>query len=203
MKNLNKPNRPSPWSILDIGGGRDEEEVLEDLADFFNEISSEFVGLDITDIPVTYDRPIYPITEGMIESKIKNIKKPKSTVPGDIPPSIVNEVAAVCAIPLCHIYNEMPTTEWPRSWKKEFQTIIPKKNSPDNANECRNLSCTNLFSKVLETFVLESIQSEIDTSSLQYGGIKGSGVNHFLVHMWNEILPVSYTHLTLPTILLV
>ena len=31
-------------------------------------------------------------------------------------------------------------------------------------------------------------QSEVDVSDLQYGGIKGTGVNNFLARMWDEIL---------------
>ena len=46
--------------------------------------------------------------------------------------------------------------------------------------------CTDVYTE--ETFVLEALLSEVDTSDLQYGGIKGTGVNHFLVKMWDEIL---------------
>ena len=52
-----------------------------------------------------------------------------------------------------------------------------------DANDCRNLACTNFFSKILEGFVLESLQAEVKLEEQQYGGIT-----------------VSYTHLTLPTI---
>ena len=41
---------------------------------------------------------------------------------------------------------------------------------------------------MLETFVLEALLSEVDLSNIQYGGIKGTGVNHFLVKMWDEIM---------------
>ena len=35
---------------------------------------------------------------------------------------------------------------------------------------------------------MQSVKSEIDVSDIQFGGVKGSGVNHFLVKMWNEIM---------------
>ena len=82
----------------------------------------------------------------------------------------------------------MPSTTWPKRWKKEYQTVIPKKSSPVDPNECRNISCTNLFSKILETFVLNALLSEVQMEDFQYGGIKSTGVNNFLVDMWNEIL---------------
>ena len=46
----------------------------------------------------------------------------------------------------------------------------------------------NFFSKVMESFVLDSIRSEISLSNKQYGGIKGCGVNNLLVDMRNHIL---------------
>ena len=58
----------------------------------------------------------------------------------------------------------------------------------DRLGETRNLSCTNFFSKVLESFVLESLLSEVPLSDRQYGGMKGCGVNHFLLSMWDSLL---------------
>ena len=103
-----------------------------------------------------------------VEEMLRKIKRPKSIVPGDIPPDLVPELAFYCAPPLTLIYNDMYNSEWPTAWKREYQTVIPKKSNPSDPGECRNLSCTNLFSKVLETFVLQSLHSEIDLSDLQY-----------------------------------
>ena len=82
----------------------------------------------------------------------------------------------------------MPVSMWPKRWKSEYQTIIPKKELPGSENDCRNLACTIFFSKVMESFVLDSIRSEISLSNKQYGGIKGCGVNNLLVDMRNHIL---------------
>ena len=158
------------------------------MADFFNSISSEFDAVEETDIPQTFDREIFSVTPGMIASMLAKIKKPKSMVPGDIPPKLVSTLAPALSVPLSYIFNAMPNSGWPHRWKKEFQTVIPKKPNPNDENECRNITCTNLFSKVLETFVLQGLLSEIEVSSFQFGGIKGTGVSHFLLHMWNEIM---------------
>ena len=160
-----------------------ETEVLEYLADYFNEISSEFSDVKREDIPKTYDRQTTDLTEETVRDMLIKMKKPKSMVPGDIPPSLVGQLASTLAYPLSLIYNAMPTSTWPDPWKKEYQTVIPKKTQPTSANECRNISCTNLFSKTLETFVLQSLLSEVDLSDFQFGGIKGTGVNHFLAKM--------------------
>ena len=68
--------------------------------------------------------------------------------------------------------------------------VIPKNSAPASLGELRNLSCTPLFSKVLESFVLSRLQSEIKLSSKQYGGVKNCGTDHFLVDTWNRIITI-------------
>ena len=55
-------------------------------------------------------------------------------------------------------------------------------------SELRNLSCTPLFSKVLETFVLSKLKDEVKLSNNQYGGVKGCSTDHFLLHTWDKII---------------
>ena len=130
----------------------------------------------------------YVLLPSMIVERVGKIKKPKSVVPGDIPPKLVPSIIAKLSVPLADIYNSALLTDWPRLWKREYQTIIPKKPSPTSLHECRNLSCTNLFSKVLESFVLEDLIDEVKVSETQYGGLRGCGTNHFLLQMWQNIL---------------
>ena len=125
----------------------------------------------------------------MVEQRVKISKKPNSTVWGDLPPKLLNLLAHTLSYPLASIFNSVPENmAWPKEWKREYQTIIPKKNRPANFSELRNLSCTNFFSKVLESFVIDSIKSEINLSELQYGGIKGCGTDNFLIEVWNNVL---------------
>ena len=93
------------------------------------------------------------------------------------------------AIPLQIIYSQVYSTlEWPKLWSNETVHLIQKNTSPDSLKQLRNLSCTPLFSKVLESFILTSLKSSTKLSPRQFGGQKGSGVNHFLVEAWNIIL---------------
>ena len=46
------------------------------------------------------------------------IKKPKSMVPGDLPPVLVNELAKECSVPLAAIYSEMPSSTWPKKMEE-------------------------------------------------------------------------------------
>ena len=54
--------------------------------------------------------------------------------------------------------------------------------------QLRNLSCMNSLSKILETYVLDKLRAKISLAPNQYGGIKGSGTNHFLLECWDRIL---------------
>ena len=124
-----------------------------------------------------------------LEQYVKNFKKPKSQVPGDIPPDLVTKFCDQLAVPLTFIYNQvLNTLEWPALWKAETVTVIPKNNSPSELSELRNLSCTPLFSKVLEAFILERMKKEVKLSNCQYGGIKGCSTEHFLLKTWDQIL---------------
>ena len=77
---------------------------------------------------------------------------------------------------------------WPSIWKAETVSAIPKNPAPSGLSELRNLSCTPLYSKVLESFILEKLKEETSLSPRQYGGIKGSSTEHFLTDTWNDIL---------------
>ena len=93
------------------------------------------------------------------------------------------------AIPLAIVYNQtLNSLSWPKIWKSETVTVIPKNSAPASLKELRNLSCTPLFSKVLESFVLERLKSEINLSPRQFGGIKGCGTEHFLIETWDAIM---------------
>ena len=108
---------------------------------------------------------------------------------GDIYPDLVTKYCDILAIPLTHIFNAvLRVGEWPRCWRTETVVIIPKKASPDNLGQCRNLSFTPLFSKTLEKFVFEKLASQAKISTRQYGGIRKCRVEHFLVDAWDSIL---------------
>ena len=82
----------------------------------------------------------------------------------------------------------MNTLSWPTIWKSETVNVIPKNSAPSGLQELRNLSCTPLFSKILESFILDRLKKEVVLSPKQYGGIKGSSTDHFLTDTWDRIL---------------
>lgn len=163
--------------------------LISKLLKSFNGISSEFQGLDPSQIPTTYSSPIPLITVGQLVTRLRSFKKPKSMVRHNIFPALINEAAPFLAGPLCHIYNSMILTPtWPMKRKEEFVTPMLKKSVPESLNDLRNILCTAMFSKVFESFVLGWLVELVSMHQNQIGGLRGAGTEHYLVQLWQLVL---------------
>ena len=132
---------------------------------------------------------LYILEPFQVMTKIKAMKKPKSTVKGDIFPCLVNRAAAPLSFPLANIYNAISSGgSWPLSWKVESVTPIPKRTLPESMSDLRNISCTQFVSKIYESLVLEWLTSEVTIRTNQYGGVEGLGAEHFLLQLWQQVL---------------
>ena len=110
-------------------------------------------------------------------------------MPGDIDPRLATKYADLLAIPLHYLYSQIHNQlHWPTLWKTETVTLIPKNSAPEGLAQLRNLSCTPLFSKLLESFILGTLKQKVKLTRNQFGGIKGVGVNHFLAETWDQVL---------------
>ena len=128
------------------------------------------------------------LSPATVEKMLKEAKKTGSMVVGDIFPKLVNRCAPFLAWPLSRIYNQITTTYiWPLHWKREYVTIIPKKSTPKDFADLRNISCTLFISKVYEQFVLKCLQEETSMKHNQYGGIKGCSTTHLIIEVLQEI----------------
>ena len=79
--------------------------------------------------------------------KINSAKKPKSGVPGDLPPQITKDFSDELSIPLSRILNNIfQSAVWPEQWRKEYVTPIGKVPQPETKDELRPISLTNFFS---------------------------------------------------------
>ena len=63
-----------------------------------------------------------------------------------------------------------------------------KRQNPTSFDQLRNISCTLLVSKIYESFLLRWTQEEVTTRVNQFGGVKGSSTEHYLLDAWEEIL---------------
>ena len=189
VKSYGSKEKPPIFDVKDLYPGEQELPIAEKLADHFNSISNEFDGLREGVVPPAEPNPIQMLQLDDVVKRLTSFKKPKSMVKGDIFPAVVNRAAPYLASPLLHIYNTITLTQsWPDSWKVEYVTPIPKKTLPQSPSDLRNISCTMLFSKVYESFVLQWLGEQITLRTNQYGGVKGSGTEHFLVQLWQKVL---------------
>ena len=189
IKELKGGERPPPWDVRDIAPHLNDDETANQLADYFNAISREFSPLQASGIPESYDAQYVLLQPHEVSKRLRHFKKPKSRVKGDIFPRLVTDYSDLLAVPLTKIFNlTMWTYHWPTQWKLETVTVIPKGSNAGSYGECRNLSCTPLFSKVCESYMLDRINTETNPDPLQYGGIKKCGVEHFLLQSWDKIL---------------
>ena len=190
VKSYSSREKPPDFDVRSLYPGKDDKAVAEKLADHFNAISSEFTGLDPDGTPLGPDEVPLPVLScDQVATRLKVFKKPRGVVRGDIFPSLVTKHCGILASPLTHIYNAISETgDWPSFWKTEFVTPIPKVPIPQSPNDLRNISCTMLISKVYESFVLNWLGTQTGLRENQYGGVKGSGSEHLLVRMWQDIL---------------
>ena len=120
---------------------------------------------------------------------LKDAKKTDLTVAGDPLPGLARAYPGQFAVPVAMIFNRVNDTgRWPARWKEEHLTVIPKVPNPTDLSQCRNISCTSAFSKVLENQVLLKLRKELCPDHQQYGGVKNCGVEHMMVDMWEKIL---------------
>ena len=181
VKGLQDKQKKEEFNVMSLRPGRTTEEVREELADFFSEISARFPP--VHEIRVAQPDPNFvPVTSAQVEARLKECKKRRSMAEGDLFPDMLNGLAGPLSQPLSIVYNScLEHHVWPSDWKRETVTAIPKTSDPDDFNGLRNISCTPLFSKVFEHFVLKQIQEEVSPKRNQFGGIKGTGTSHYLL----------------------
>ena len=190
IKSYNSRERPPIFDVRSLfDGTRSDAKVSEKLADHFNGISREFDGLAPGDTPSTYSCPVPRFTPSQVCARLRTIKKPKSMVKHDIFPALVGPGAEHLAQPVTFIYNSMlDNSSWPLRWKEEFVTPIPKKAVPASVDDLPNISCTALFSKVFESFVLGWLTEQVGLRANQMGGMHGAGAEHYLALLWQRML---------------
>ena len=124
--------------------GLSSQQSSEAIAAHFSAISQEYPALKIDMLPERVQRILCQPNGTQICNLIephevclnmKTAKKTKSTVPGDIPPKILKEFLPELAGPVSSIMNSISETgKYPKNWKKEYTTAIPKEIPPSSEN---------------------------------------------------------------------
>ena len=186
VKCLRTKEAPVPWDVRKVFPGKTNLQIANECVEYFSAISREYQPIPA---PPANEEQAWDIELHEISSRLRLCKKPKGIIHGDIPPQLVSRYHDLIAVPLHCIYNKvLKDCVWPAMWKEEVVKIIPKGAIPQGIQDLRNISCTPLFSKVLEHFVLKKLREGMQLSANQFGGVKGMGIDHFLCETWHELL---------------
>ena len=129
IKNLKTSDMPHLWDIRDLWPERGDNEIAEELADFFSNVSNEFTPLAKKDIRTSNRQsiPFKMLKPHEVSSHLRHCKKPTSMVKGDIFPQLVMSLHDLLVIPLTKIYNHsLALSDWLAQCKTEIVTVILK-----------------------------------------------------------------------------
>ena len=179
-------------NVSDISHLPDQEQA-EIIADKFSSIPNMYDALKTEEIsiPAYTEDDIPQFLPHQVWLILAKIKTNKATVPGDFPPKLIKMFAAYLAEPLTDIINtSVRRGEFPRIYKYEISTPVPKKYPPKNTSELRNISGLLSFEKIMETLlsqlIIDDMKTKVDPK--QYGNQKGVSIQHYLIEMIHRIL---------------
>ena len=178
--------------------GLNNKESAQAIANHFASISNQYKPVDLTQLPSYLPAPPPPqVDEYQVYLKLRRQKKTKTTLPIDIPENLKKEFSPELALPLANIINaSLNQQRFPKAWKFEWVTPVPKVSSPKVLKDLRKISCTSDFSKIcedfLKEFILEDISENLDVG--QFGGQRGTGTDHMIVCLVNRVLQLLDTY---------
>ena len=193
IKKLGSPGSKKEWSVRDLFPGKTVEDTGNEILEFFSNVGGDAPPSSVPDVgtPGPNGAGLGEFTEAGVEKLFRDHKKVKSMVAGDPMPHLVAKFPGAFAVPAARIFNAINKTgKWPKRWKKEHVTVIPKCPKPDGLRECRNISCTPYLSKVLEGVLLKKLRGELRADPDQYGGEKGCGAEHMIMEIRDRVLRV-------------
>ena len=172
--------------------GLNNKDCAEKIAQAFASVSNEYLPINLNKLP-SYRPTLKPpqVEEYEVFEKINKLKNTKSTFNIDLPNKVRKEFSADLSSPVTDIINtSLRVGEYPKLWKHEYISPVPKVTHPKTIKDLRKISSTSDYSKVYESFlkdwIMEDISPNIDIG--QFGGQPGMGTEHMLVCLVNRIL---------------
>jgi hypothetical protein len=140
--------------------GLEPQEAVQRLATHFSAISQTVAPLEIKNFHPALRQTIEQgrncsnkptLSQHTVYRKLLRIKKPNSSVDGDIPKKLIQEYPFLWAGPARDIFNQIiQTAEWPQKWKIEHAIALHKTATPsqvESEDDVRTISKTNFLSK--------------------------------------------------------
>ena len=172
-----------------------DAEQAEIIAEKFASIQNEYSPLksDDVEIPPFSKEEVPQFQPSQVWLILSKLQTNKSTVPGDFPVKLIKLFAAYIAEPLTDIINtSIMRGEYPKIYKFEVSTPVPKVYPPASTSQLRNISGLLTFDKVMEKLITELMISDMERSMdpSQYGNQRGISIQHYLIKMIHRILTV-------------
>ena len=172
-----------------------DAEQAEIIAEQFVKIQNNYDALQKDDIsvPPFTDKEIPQFHPAQVWFALTKLNPNKSTVTGDISAKLIKQFAAYLAEPLCDIlYTSVRRGEYPKIYKFEISTPVPKVYPTEKTSQLRNISGLFNFDKILEKLIAELMISDMadKMDPSQYGNQKGISIQHYLIKMIHRILTV-------------
>ena len=170
-----------------------DQDQAEAIADSFSAISNEYETIKKDDISIPHftKSSIPHLKPHIIRKYLQTIKTNKSTAPGDIPAKILKEFALFLCVPVANIVNcGLAVGHWPKSYKRETITPIPKQFPAENREMLRPIANLCNLNKIMEKIISEMVISDMkDTlDPSQYGNQKHISIQHYLMRLLNRVI---------------
>ena len=104
---------------------------------------------------------------------------------------VISEFSFDLARPLTHLINNcLSQGVYPKLWKMEYVTPVPKVHPPEKLSDLRKISGLMNFSKITDKILAQYIVDDmrIKRDKTQYGNQKNLSIQHYLVKMFDTIL---------------
>ena len=164
--------------------------IVSDSADHIEKITAGYSQIDPEHVKEQFNEGTFPdISKEEVEDLVKKAKVPNGLSFTDPDRRILLNHREIFVEPLLLIFrNVLKTCIWPKSWKLESVTPIPKKDLMETMGDVRPISLTPWYSKVLESYVRPLILQDVYDSEQkrQFGGIKGCDVNQPMAIILHE-----------------
>ena len=181
--------------IVDDINHLSDQDQAEQIAEKFASIPNSYEGLKTEDIsiPAFEESEIPQFHPAEVWFALSRLDTNKATVAGDFPAKLIKLFAAYLADPLTDVYNtSLKRGEYPRIYKFEISTPVPKVYPTENTSQLRNISGLLNFDKIMEKLISKLIISDMEEKldPSQFGNQRGISIQHYLIQMLHRILSV-------------
>ena len=171
-----------------------DKDQAEQIASHYASISQQYTPVSLDHFPeyknLANFRPP-KVTCSQVEKTIKSMNKKAACVPGDVPLKVIAGVSFELARPLTHLINScLEKGVYPKMWKLEYVTPVPKVHPPEKLTDLRKISGLMNFSKITDKILAQYIVDDmkLKRDKTQYGNQKNLSIQHYLVKMLDTIL---------------